>query len=176
MATFRVGSNTFTVSEVDVNKVVKYKWRKDKQNGYWYAYDKNKKIYLHRYITNNNTQNPTDHIDGNKDNNMRENLRICTRALNARNQGILANNKTGYKNIFIDGKKYVLQARIDGKTKTLGRFDNVNDALKQKMYLWDELFDLDYKKEVYRTTMNNFGIDADIQDIVINEFFGDDNK
>nr|DAH99900.1 MAG TPA: homing endonuclease [Caudoviricetes sp.] len=176
MAIFRVGSNKFTVSSEDVNRVLKYKWRKDKQSGYWYAYNKNKKLYLHRYITNNNTENPTDHIDGNKNNNTRENLRICTRAANARNQGIKANNRTGYKNIFINGKKYVLQARMDGKTKTFGRFDNVNDALKIKMYLWDELFNLDYKKEIYRATMSNFGIDKDIQDIVIDEFFGDESK
>ena len=129
---------------------------------------------MHRYITNNNTPNPTDHIDGNKDNNTRENLRICTRAVNARNQGIKANNRTGYKNIFVNGKKYVLQARIDGKTKTLGRFDNINDALKQKMYLWNELFNLDYRKEIYKATMDNYEIDVDIQKIVLDEFFGDD--
>ena len=174
MATFQVGNDKFIVSSEDVNKVLKYKWRKDKQTGYWYAYNKNKKIYLHRYITNNNTSNPTDHIDGDKDNNTRENLRICTRAANARNQGILANNRTGYKNIFVNGNKYVLQARIDGKTKTLGRFDNINDALKQKMYLWNELFNLDYRKEIYKATMDNYEIDIDIQDIVIDEFFGGD--
>lgn len=68
----------------------------------------------------------------------------------------------------------MLQARIDGKTKTLGRFDNINDALKQKMYLWNELFNLDYRKEIYKATMDNYEIDVDIQKIVLDEFFGDD--
>lgn len=168
--------NTFIISDEDKTKVSKYQWRKDKSTGYWYTYSHNKKLYLHRCITNNNTNKPTDHIDGNKDNNTRENLRICTRALNARNQGIKANNQTGYKNIFKSGKKYVLQARIDGKTKTFGRFNTLEDALQQKMYLWKELFNLDYKKEVYKATMDIFGVDKYIQEIVMNEFFGDDNR
>lgn len=165
--------NTFIISEEDVEKVSKYHWRKDKTTGYWYTYDRNKKLYLHRYVTNNNTKNPTDHIDGDKDNNTRKNLRICTYKENARNKKLKSNNQTGYTNIFKCGKKYIIQARIDGKTKTLSRFGNINDALKAKMYLWKILFDLDYRKEVYKATMNNFGIDEDVQKIVL-EVFADE--
>ena len=99
--------NKFIISEEDVEKVSKYEWHKDKQTGYWYTYVNGKKLYLHRYITNNSTKNPTDHIDKNKDNNTRENLRICTYKENARNKSFRSNSNTGYTNIFRHGKKYI---------------------------------------------------------------------
>ena len=173
MATFQVGNDKFMVSSEDIDRVVKYKWRKDKKSGYWYAYEKNKKIYLHRYITNNNTKNPTDHISGNKDDNRRENLRICTRAVNARNQRIKSNNETGYRNIFKSGKKYILQARLNGKTKTFGIYDNIEDALKDKLTIWKEQFNIDYTEEIYLATMDIFGIEKDIQDIVLEALDGE---
>ena len=162
--------NNFIISKEDVGKVSKYNWRKDKQTGYWYTYDKNKKLYLHRYVTNNNTKNPTDHIDKNKDNNTRENLRICTYEQNARNKSFKSKNKTGFTNIFRCGKKYIIQARINGKTTTLGSYATLEDALKAKMYLWKILFNLDYRKEVYEATMDIFGVDEDIQSIILEVF------
>lgn len=165
--------NKFIISEEDVNKVEKYDWRKDKQTGYWYTYANGKKTYLHRYITNNNSNNPTDHIDKNKDNNTRENLRICTCKENARNKSFKSKNKTGYTNIFRHGKKYIIQARINGKTKTLASYDTLQDALKAKVEIWNKKFNIDYTQDFYRATMDIFGIEKDIQEIVLEVLDGE---
>ena len=165
--------DTFIISEEDVKKVSKYQWRKDKQSGYWYTYADKKKLYLHRYITNNNTSNPTDHIDNNKDNNTRENLRICTYKENARNKSFKSKNQTGYTNIFRHGKKYIIQARINGKTKTLASYDTLQDALKAKVEIWNEKFNIDYTKDFYMATMDIFQIDKDIQEIILETLEGE---
>lgn len=163
----------FIISEEDVEKVEKYDWHKDKQTGYWYTYINKKKIYLHRYITNNNSNNPTDHIDKNKDNNTRENLRICTHKENARNKSFKSNNQTGYTNIFKHGKKYIIQARINSKTKTLASFKTLDEALKAKVQMWKEIFNIDYTADYYRATMDLFGIEKDIQEIVLETLDGE---
>jgi hypothetical protein len=165
--------DTFIISEEDVKKVSKYQWRKDKQSGYWYTYADKKKLYLHRYITNNNTSNPTDHIDNNKDNNTKENLRICTYRENARNKSFKSNSQTGYTNIFKHGKKYIIQARINNKTKTLASYDTLDEALKAKVQIWKEKFNIDYTKDYYKVTMDIFGIDKDVQDIILETLEGE---
>ena len=165
--------NKFIISEEDVEKVNKYEWRKDKQTGYWYTYADKKKLYLHRFVTNNDTKFPTDHIDKNKDNNTRENLRICTYKENARNKSFRSNSQTGYTNIFKHGKKYIIQARINGKTKTLASYDILEDALKAKVQMWKEKFNIDYTTEYYKATMDIFQIEKDIQDIVLEALDGE---
>lgn len=170
------GKHNYLISDEDMAKVEKYKWYKDIQSGYWYTKVNGKKLYLHRYITNNNTNNPTDHISGNKDDNTRENLRICTRAVNARNQKIKSNNKTGYRNIFKLGKKYILQAHVNGKTKTFGIYNNIEDALKDKLIIWKEQFNIDYTEEIYKATMDLFGIEKDIQEIVLETLDNEDGE
>jgi hypothetical protein len=161
------------ISEEDVEKVEKYQWHKDKTTGYWYTYADGVKLYLHRYITNNQTSNPTDHIDKNKDNNTRENLRICTYQENARNKSFKSNNQTGYTNIFKHGKKFIIQARINNKTKTLASFDTLENALKAKVQMWKEMFQIDYTQDYYSATMDIFGIDKDIQEIVLETLEGE---
>lgn len=163
----------FIISEEDVNKVEKYDWHKDKQTGYLYTYKDGKKTYLHRYITNNNTNNPTDHIDKDKNNNTRENLRICTHKENARNKSFKSNNQTGYTNIFKHGKKYIIQARINGKTKTLASFKTLDEALRAKVKMWKEIFNINYTTDYYRATMDIFGIEKDIQDIILETLDGE---
>ena len=166
----------FIISEEDVEKVEKYDWHKDKQTGYWYTYSNGKKTYLHRYITNNSTKNPTDHIDKNKDNNTRENLRICTCEENARNKSFRSNSQTGYTNIFRHGKKYIIQARINGKTKTLASFKTLDEALKAKVQMWKTMFNIDYTTDYYKATMDLFGIEKDIQEIVLEVFNSEDGE
>lgn len=86
---------------------------------------------LHRWILFN--QKPgypiIDHIDGNKLNNKRSNLRECTAAQNSRNARISKNNSSGFKGVSIssDGK---WRARIwrDWKEIFLGNFNSAEDA------------------------------------------------
>jgi hypothetical protein len=65
-----------------------------------------------------------DHIDEDKLNNRRSNLRICTRKENALNVGIKASNTTGFKGVhfFKRHQKWTASITKDGKTHHLGYF------------------------------------------------------
>lgn len=61
-------------------------------------------IPMHSFITNTygigvNGNLETDHINGNKLDNRRKNLRSCTRSQNIANRTLKRNNKTGYKGV-----------------------------------------------------------------------------
>jgi hypothetical protein len=54
--------------------------------GYIYTFREGKRIGLHRLLLNPPIDKEVDHIDGVKQNNQRDNLRICTRKENAKNR------------------------------------------------------------------------------------------
>jgi len=90
-------------------------------------------IYMHREILNVPADKQTDHIDHNKLNNRRENLRICTSLQNKRNRNL--NRRAGssiYKGVCWDKRRHKWQAQIcvDGKKKNLGQFDSEIDAAR----------------------------------------------
>ena len=71
-----------------------------------------------------------DHIDGNTLNNRIENLRPATKSTNGMNRGKQKNNTSGYKGVYFSNerKKWIAQIKINQKMKSLGGFDNIEDA------------------------------------------------
>jgi hypothetical protein len=65
-----------------------------------------------------------DHINTNKLDNRRENLRVCTRQQNNCNTNKRSDNKSGFKGVCFEKRrqKFVARIRIDGKLKHLGYF------------------------------------------------------
>ncbi len=85
-------------------------------------------VFMHREIVGTPKGMYTDHIDGNKLNNTRGNLRICSKNENGYNRGRLANNQSGYKGVHQQSKNaWVAQIRVQGKQIYLGSF---NEAVK----------------------------------------------
>jgi hypothetical protein len=84
-------------------------------------------IYLlhHGYMPN-----LVDHIDGNKENNCIENLRKATYSENCYN-ATKRKSITGVKNVTYckSRKKFKVQIHNNGKNKSLGYFDDLNDAV-----------------------------------------------
>jgi len=77
-----------------------------------------------------------DHINTNKLDNRRENLRIATHKQNCKNKNKYSNNKSGFKGVSFDKQKQKFRARIsiDGKYKHLGLFataDGAHECYKQ---------------------------------------------
>jgi hypothetical protein len=71
--------------------------------GYRSVFIDGKRQYEHRVIFmlhNDYLPKEIDHIDGNKTNNLIENLREANRSKNMQNTSLLKNNKSGYKNIY----------------------------------------------------------------------------
>lgn len=80
---------------------------------------KYKKYYLHRLIMNAPKHLQVDHINGDKLDNRKENLRLCTNASNSRNVGA---KKGKHKGVYYDKKrdKWCSQIRKNGVTITIG--------------------------------------------------------
>lgn len=49
----------------------------------------------------------------------------------------------------------------------IGVYNCIGDALDAKIKYWKEKFDIDIKDKVYRTTMNDFNIDNDLQELIL---------
>lgn len=91
---------------------------------------KQKTIYLHDYLNCPADGLQTDHINENKLDNRKENLRTADRSENQRNKKMLRNNTSGYKGVTWDKKsnKWKAQISINNMVKYLGVFLNKNDA------------------------------------------------
>ena len=89
-----------------------------------------KTVLMHRVIMNTPEGMETDHINCDKLDNRRENLRICTRAENKRNTGKLPNNTSGYKGVSWSKakNKWEVVISVNDKLIHLGRFNNIIDA------------------------------------------------
>lgn len=75
-----------------------------------------------------------DHRDGNTLNNRRHNLRESTNSQNQYNRKMLDSNKSGIKGVhwYKNYGKWVAVITVMGKKKTLGYFDNIEDAARAR--------------------------------------------
>lgn len=113
----------FLIDEDDYEEASKYLWYISKE-----GYATNRLVgTLHRVLMKY-PEGDIDHINRNKLDNRRCNLRICTPQENAMNCPKRKNNTTGYKGVRFDkrNKKYYSVL----KNVTLGYFDNPIDAAK----------------------------------------------
>lgn len=100
----------FLISKVDEEKVSSMLWHIF--GGYVYAYikdvatAKSRRVFLHRFIMEASPGQFIDHINGNKLDNRRENLRFCTIQENGFNRGKPKNNTTGFKGVFYTPKGF----------------------------------------------------------------------
>ena len=93
--------------------------------------DWNKKLLMHRLITQCPEHLHVDHINHNKLDNRRKNLRVCNRKQNQGNSRKQSNNKTGFKGVFRSPNgKFIAQAKIDLKSIHIGTFETAEEAAK----------------------------------------------
>lgn len=110
----------FIVDKEDVNIVTQYTWNV-LRNGYIHAKTRggrlnSENIYLHRLITGAEKSESVDHINGDKSDNRRSNLRICSLSQNIHNQGLRKNNSSGYKGISLTkSNTWEVQLQIENK-------------------------------------------------------------
>lgn len=131
--------NDGTLVEVDSEdfpELVKYKWcnggkgyavrREYQGNG------KYKSIIMHRYLMGAKKGEVVDHKNRIKEDNRKENLRICSRSQNATNSKN-RENSTGYRGVSYDKRRrrYNSEIRVcPGKREYLGSFDCAIEAAK----------------------------------------------
>lgn len=92
---------------------------------------KRKTVMMHRVIINTPEDRDTDHINGNRLDNRKKNLRIVTTSQNLMNQKIKANNTSGVTGVYWSKKSKKWQAYISlyKKTIQLGLFRDKEIAI-----------------------------------------------
>lgn len=101
----------------DYDKVKGYCWYID-SNGFLRT--TNKTITMHRLLTDCPKGLYVDHINHNRQDNRKCNIRVCTGQQNVRNRKV--------NGVTFDGFKYIARICIDGDQRVLGRFNTYEEA------------------------------------------------
>lgn len=114
----------------DFAKVNQWSWCVNKK-GYAVANVQGKVQKIHMLILG--PRGITDHINGNKLDNRKQNLRKCSAKENARNSRVGKNNSTGYVGIRVTPKsRYKVRIMVNRKEIHLGVFDDLQEALRAR--------------------------------------------
>jgi hypothetical protein len=112
------------VDDEDYPVLSRWKWQCS-PDGYavhaTHVHGKSVKILMHRFLISPARGQIVDHIDGNKLNNQRANLRIATRAQNAQNTR-MARSLSGFKGVRTEGDSFLSVIEYGGDMIRLGRF------------------------------------------------------
>lgn len=119
----------------DYEKVNNYHWN-NKDNYTICSFYKGERhtLFLHRIIINAQKGQVVDHINGNKLDNRKCNLRIATIQQNSCNHKRISRNSSGFTGVHFDKKTRKWKAQINYKRKRthLGYFNSIEDAVKAR--------------------------------------------
>lgn len=115
----------------DYDDLSKHTWSFS-NHGYLRARINNKSILLHKFIIKQNNRLCIDHANGNKYDNRKNNLRLCSHAENLRNQKKQENKTSIYKGVCWNKAKNKWKSYIGFNSKliNIGYFDSEIDAAK----------------------------------------------
>lgn len=125
------------VDNEDYEALNKYKWKLQKGYACRNAYiDTARGVHIyklksmHRVIMDAPEGLTVDHINRNRLDNRKSNLRLCTMAQNLKNVPIRDTNKSGYKGVYLEKRtgKYYSQISNDSKAIHLGTFNTKWEA------------------------------------------------
>jgi hypothetical protein len=143
-------NNIMLVSALDMNSVLKYKWYLTKTGypGTYGTVDNNIKysrpVHLHQMLYPNTPKGYViDHINRNRLDNRRDNLRICTPIENSYNKSKPSNSNHKYKGVKAVGKKnlsYVASVTKDGIKREIRGIQTEKGAARIYDMMVDELF------------------------------------
>lgn len=112
--------------------VSSYSWHTTSKGYARHDYVKNNvrgSIYMHRMIISAKSKEQVDHINGDKLDNRKENLRICTPSQNCANRKVKITSKSGYKGVHKSkGKYWTAYIGINKKVLYLGSFEDKDAA------------------------------------------------
>jgi hypothetical protein len=145
-------NNKIIVSNEDYKELYNIKWYKNKD--YAIATINNINWKMHRYIMieilKNNIDDKTiiDHIDGNKLNNCRYNLRISDTIQNARNKDKANNTSSNYYGVYwhTSYKKWLVRVNIEGKDINAFYENEIHAAYQYDLWIQNyNLYDKGYR-------------------------------
>lgn len=124
------------VDDADYEKVSPFKWSINGKAGYavrgLVENGKARTQLMHRLIMDAPEGSRIDHVNGDKLDNRRRNLRFATRSQNAMNKGKPKNNTSGFKGVswYKKAKKWCARIKVNGKTIHLGLFAEIKIAAR----------------------------------------------
>ena len=125
-----------TVDDDDFEYLSQWKWHCN-SNGYasrstYYKKDCGKRsvktIHMHRVVNETKDSLQTDHINGDKLDNRKENLRSCTNSQNQMNRRNDKNESSKFKGVYRYKDKWGARIKKDKKSKHLGFFKSEKEA------------------------------------------------
>lgn len=119
---------TILLDNALLKKVKKFIWYVNKLG--YACNDTEPRKLMHSFIMDTPKGSVTDHINGNKLDNRKANLRICTQSQNMANSVMKKNNKSGYRGVSWNKKYLKWEAYLtkDYKHYFLGYFSKKEDA------------------------------------------------
>lgn len=128
---------SFMIDVEDLERCKKHTWCRDPR-GYFVATINKKVVTIHRYIFNMNTDDLSDihidHINGDRSDNRKVNLRKCSSLENSRNIKVKSNNTSGYPGIRISPNgRFIARIMVNRKEIFLGTYDTIEDAIKVRV-------------------------------------------
>lgn len=139
----------------DIESIKQYKWRKDRQ-GYAVTSiigDDNKRhrVSMHRFLMKPKSHELIDHINFNKSDNRKTNLRVVNKSQNEMHKLIRSNNSSGTRGVsYYKGKNlWVAEITVNGKKVFKKGYKSKEDAVKAR-----EQAELKYFKEYSPLTSN----------------------
>lgn len=136
------GRDGFSIVGPDDAHLADTKWFKH-NNGYVSSGGDSRK-YLHRVVVGARAGEEVDHINRNKFDNRRENLRIVSHSTNVYNSGIRKDNSTGFRGVYVDSERggFIARTYKGGEQYSLGRFDTAEEAAaaydQKSVELWGD--------------------------------------
>ena len=128
------------IDKEDVEKVKNIKWCLD---GHGYAFNFHKRR-LHNFLLK---AKGVDHINRNKLDNRKENLRIVSQLINSRNCSLSKNNTSGLNGVsLMDSGKWRAYINLNYKQKHLGCFNTKEEACAKRLSAEKELWGETYER------------------------------
>lgn len=111
-----------------------YCWNEQKDRGYVKAKVNGKQVSYHSHVLKEKDGYVRDHINRNKLDNRRENLRYATVQVNGINTKLSKANKSGFRGVSFDKttNKWLTEITLNRKKIHLGRYRNLEDAIKAR--------------------------------------------
>lgn len=133
------------ISKSDLEIASQIYWRKTE---YGYARGKNpltrEGVLLHKYITQTTKDTVIDHINRNKLDCRRDNMRIADNQINSLNRDAPSNSTTGYKGVSLGGRtgKFRAYVKADKKQASLGLFETAELANEERIAYEESLMSI----------------------------------
>lgn len=125
-----VRKDNVIVSDSDFEWLSTLNWSSQK-SGIVYTRIGGRHVQMHRLIMDAPESLEVDHINGNRLDNRRENLRLCTSSQNKCNRGLRRDNTSGYKGVSWHKQRQKWSVRIKtpyGKYLSCGLFEDKREA------------------------------------------------